>query len=144
MERIEDDNKNKEFTIKGISHEIAEGNNSLSPELVENSIQSIKEIVSTVCSSVTSWKQIDLEMLRLDVMFNSVIAKLDFDLEKYKASIPIVEKQLDYVNVQIGKILDHVLTMEAKTESEICMKMRLLESSEKYLDRLSSMMMKLI
>lgn len=127
------------------SQPIREGaSNALSSELVEQSISSIKEITSNVCSSITSWKQIDLEMHRMDIAFNSVMAKLDIDLEKYKTSIPVIEKQLDFVNVQIGKILDHVLTMEARTESEINMKMRLLESSEKYLDRLSSMMMKLV
>jgi len=69
---------------------------------------------------------------------------MDFELDKYKTSIPVVEKQLDFVNQQISKILDHVLTMEAKTESEINMKMRMMESSENYLDKLSTMMMKLI
>ena len=83
-------------------------------------------------------------MHTMDIQFNAFIAKMDFELDKYKTSIPVVEKQLDFVNQQISKILDHVLTMEAKTESEINMKMRMMESSENYLDKLSTMMMKLI
>ena len=83
-------------------------------------------------------------MHTMDVQFNAFIAKMDFELDKYKTSIPVVEKQLDFVNQQISKILDHVLAMDAKTESEINMKMRMMESSENYLDKLSTMMMKLI
>jgi hypothetical protein len=55
-----------------------------------------------------------------------------------------VEKQLDFVNDQMGKMLDHVLAMDAKTEKEIDLKMRLLETTENYLDKLSGMMLKLL
>ncbi len=107
-------------------------------------LDTIRDITSSVCNAVTSWKQIDAQMHTMDIQFNAFIAKMDFELDKYKTSIPVVEKQLDFVNQQISKILDHVLTMEAKTESEINMKMRMMESSENYLDKLSTMMMKLI
>ena len=107
-------------------------------------LDSIKEITSSVCNAVTTWKQIDAQMHTMDVQFNAFIAKMDLELDKYKTSIPVVEKQLDFVNQQISKILDHVLAMDAKTESEINMKMRMMESSENYLDKLSTMMMKLI
>ena len=107
-------------------------------------LNTIRDITSSVCNAVTRWKQIDAQMHTMDIQFNAFIAKMDFELDKYKTSIPVVEKQLDFVNQQISKILDHVLMMDAKTESEINMKMRMMESSEKYLDKLSTMMMKLI
>ncbi len=120
------------------------GETSLTNNGDGNPLDAIRDITSSVCNAVTSWKQIDAQMHTMDIQFNAFIAKMDFELDKYKTSIPVVEKQLDFVNQQISKILDHVLTMDAKTESEINMKMRMMESSENYLDKLSTMMMKLI
>ncbi len=107
-------------------------------------IDTIKDITTHVCNSITTWKQIDAQMHTMDIQFNVFLTRMEHDLEKYKTSIPVVEKQLNFVNEQISKILDHVLTMNAETETEINMKMRMLETSENYLDRLSTMMMKLI
>lgn len=121
-----------------------DGEITLASEGMENALSTFKDITESVCASITSWKQIDLEMHRMDITFNSMIAKLDYDLDKYRASLPVVERQLDFVNQQIGRIMDHVLTMDATTESEMNMKMRLLDSAENYLDKLSSMMMKLV
>lgn len=121
-----------------------DGEITLTPEGMENSLSKLKDITESVCASITSWKQIDLEMHRMDFIFNSMIAKFDYDLDKYRTSLPVVERQLDFVNQQIGKIMDHVLTMDATTESEMNMKMRLLDSAENYLDKLSTMMMKLV
>lgn len=122
----------------------ADGEITLTPEGMENSLSKLKDITESVCASITSWKQIDLEMHRMDFIFNSMIAKFDYDLDKYRTSLPVVERQLDFVNQQIGRIMDHVLTMDATTESEMNMKMRLLDSAENYLDKLSTMMMKLV
>lgn len=121
-----------------------DGEITLTPEGMENSLSKLKDITESVCASITSWKQIDLEMHRMDFIFNSMIAKFDYDLDKYRTSLPVVERQLDFVNQQIGRIMDHVLTMDATTESEMNMKMRLLDSAENYLDKLSTMMMKLV
>lgn len=121
-----------------------DGEITLTPEGMEKSLSTLKDITESVCTSITSWKQIDLEMHRMDFIFNSMIAKFDYDLDKYRTSLPVVERQLDFVNQQIGRIMDHVLTMDATTESEMNMKMRLLDSAENYLDKLSTMMMKLV
>ena len=111
---------------------------------VQDPFGALCDITTHVCDCVTSWKQMDLEMHRMDVELDAFIAKASYDLEKYKESIPVVEHQLNFVNEQISKILDHVLLMDAKTDVELKMKMRMLDSSENYLDKLSSMMMKLL
>ena len=124
--------------------EIALDDSGFPVENVIDSFEAIQDITKNVCNAITSWKQIDYEMHKMDVTFNTFMAKLDFDLDRYKTSIPVVERQLSFVNDQISKILNHVLSMNAETEVEMQMKMRMLESSEKYLDKLSTMMMKLI
>lgn len=104
----------------------------------------LSDITGKILDSVTSWKEMDFQMHQMDIQFNLFLTKVDFELLKYKERIPVVEKQLDFVNSQMSKMLDHVLALDAKTEMEVDMKMRLLESTEKYLDKLSGMMLKLL
>lgn len=104
----------------------------------------LSDITGKIMDSVNSWKEMDFQMHQMDIQFNLFLTKVDFELSKYKERIPVVEKQLDFVNSQMGKMLDHVLAMDAKTEKEIDLKMRLLETTENYLDKLSGMMLKLL
>lgn len=104
----------------------------------------IESIAGNICDTVTSWKTMDMKMHEMDVQLKAFLGKMDFDLAKYRVSVPVVEKQLNFVNEQIAKILDAVLIMQADTESEMKMKMRMLDTSENYLDKLSSMMIKLL
>ena len=104
----------------------------------------LSDITGKIMDSVNSWKEMDFQMHQMDIQFNLFLTKVDFELSKYKERVPVVEKQLDFVNDQMGKMLDHVLAMDAKTEKEIDLKMRLLETTENYLDKLSGMMLKLL
>ncbi len=104
----------------------------------------LSDITGKIMDSLNSWKEMDFQMHQMDIQFNLFLTKVDFELSKYKERVPVVEKQLDFVNDQMGKMLDHVLAMDAKTEKEIDLKMRLLETTENYLDKLSGMMLKLL
>ena len=104
----------------------------------------LSDITGKIMDSLNSWKELDFQMHQMDIQFNLFLTKVDFELSKYKERVPVVEKQLDFVNDQMGKMLDHVLAMDAKTEKEIDLKMRLLETTENYLDKLSGMMLKLL
>ena len=104
----------------------------------------LSDITGKIMDSVNSWKEMDFQMHQMDIQFNLFLTKVDFELSKYKERVPVVEKQLDFVNSQMGKMLDHVLAMDAKTEKEIDLKMRLLETTENYLDKLSGMILKLL
>ncbi len=126
-----------------------EGNGSIVqvPETVANLAQlssNLSDISGKIMDSVTSWKEMDLQMHQMDIQFGLFLTKVDYELSKYRERMPVVEKQLDFVNSQMSKMLDHVLVMDAKTEKEIDLKMRLLESTENYLDKLSGMMLKLL
>ena len=107
-------------------------------------MNSITDITKNVCSAVVSWKEIERDMHLMDVKLESFLAKMDYNLSKYKLSVPVVEKQLNFVNDKISQILDHVLEMKAESEDEINMKMRMLSMAEDYLDKLSAMMIKLL
>ena len=114
---------------------------NVDPERIAGHIESI---AGNICDTVTSWKTMDMKMHEMNVQLQAFIGKMDYELAKYRVNAPVVEKQLNFVNEQIAKILDAVLVMKADTEVEMQMKMRMLDSSEEYLDKLSSMMMKLL
>lgn len=111
---------------------------------INQTIEQVKDITTHILASVTTWKEIDLQMHTMDVQLTAFLAKLDFDLDKYKESIPVVKQNLEFVQSQISKILDKALSMEANTESEINLQSRLMEMSNSFLDRLTDMMIKLV
>ena len=88
-------------------------------------IDSCGSVVDRICAGVTAWKEID-------------------NLDKYKSRIPVIEKQLDAVNSGLGKILDYVIAMDAKTEAEMEMKMRMMERIDLFLNTISTTMMNLL
>ena len=109
-------------------NEIMESGNTMlqnaegSLDSLNECLQSIQVLTENVCSSVTAWKEIDKEMLAMDLHFRAFEKEMDTNLEAYKSRLPIIEKQLDAVNMNLGKILDAVLMMDVQTESQIEMK----------------------
>jgi hypothetical protein len=101
-------------------------------------------ITDKICSSITTWKEMDLQMRQMEMHFNTYMAGIEKELSIYKSRLPIVEKQLDNLNVQMSKVLDSVLAMGTETEAEISLKLRLLETVEKHLDNMSAFAMKLL
>lgn len=107
-------------------------------------IDSCGSVVDRICAGVTAWKEIDKEMLAMDLHFTVFAKELDNNLDKYKSRIPVIEKQLDAVNSGLGKILDYVIAMDAKTEAEMEMKMRMMERIDLFLNTISTTMMNLL
>lgn len=107
-------------------------------------MNSIKGVVDSVGSSLVAWKEIDKEMLAMSLHFERFSKELDTDLSKYKARIPLIEKQLDAINVNLTKILDFVLAMDAKSEQEMDFKMKMMDRIDSFLNTISSTMMNLL
>ena len=83
-------------------------------------------------------------MHQMDLQFNAYIAGVEADYAKFKRKMPVVEKQLDEINKNMGKLLDRALEMDAETELEIKMKLRYLDMVEKYMDNLSAVIMQML
>lgn len=131
-------------------NEIMESGNTMlqnaegSLDSLNECLQSIQVLTDNVCSSVTAWKEIDKEMLAMDLHFRAFEKEMDTNLEAYKSRLPIIEKQLDAVNMNLGKILDAVLMMDAQTESQIEMKMKMMDRIDIFLNTISTTMIKLL
>ena len=93
---------------------------------------------------MTSWKEIDREMLAMSLHFEQFSKELDVNLDKYKTRIPLIEKQLDSINGNLSKMLDFVLTMNVKTEQEMDFKMKMMDRIDSFLNTISTTMMSLL
>lgn len=111
---------------------------------VNDCIDKINDLTNNICSAVTTWKEIDMQMHNMDIQFETFSKQMDVNLDMYRQRAPIVSRQLDSLSGMMNKILDKVLTMDAQTESEINDKMRLMDSVDTYVDRITTMMTKLL
>ncbi len=110
----------------------------------EGSLNAIRSIADSVGSSLVAWKQIDKEMLAMNLDFERFLQGLNTDLDKYRARIPLVEKQLDAVNANLSKILDFVLAMDAESEKEMDVKMKMMDRIDSFMNMISTTMMGLL
>ena len=113
-------------------------------DTINNCLNSVQGIIESVGSSVTSWKEIDREMLAMSLHFEQFSKELDINLDKYKTRIPLIEKQLDSINGNLSKMLDFVLTMNVKTEQEMDFKMKMMDRIDSFLNTISTTMMSLL
>ena len=111
---------------------------------INDCLSSVNQIAAGVCSSITEWKQIDKEMLAMDLHFKQFSIQLESDMGKYQARIPIIEKELDAINANLSKILDFVLKMETKTDQEMEMKMKWMDKMDTFLNTISTTMIKML
>lgn len=122
-----------------------EVSNAVTQEInVSECLCRINDIAGNICSSVTTWKEMDMQMHTMDIQFATFAKQMDVNLEMYKQRIPIVGKQLESINEMMNKILDKVLLMDAETEVEINCKMRLMDSVDTYVDKITTMMTSLL
>jgi hypothetical protein len=111
---------------------------------IDNCLKSADKLVSTIGDSVAKCKEIDKQMRGMELNFRQLSQEMDNDLEKYKARIPIVEAQMNKITEFLSKILDKVLEMDAKTDSEMNFKLRLMEQIDSFMNTISTTMMRLL
>lgn len=156
MNRIEENNPCDEFTEEYNGDEYSKGTDmvlkedDLPAECVSEGtdyaacFDMLCVTANNICNAVTTWKEIDMQMHSMDVQFDYFSKQMDTNLEMYRQRAPIVGRQLDALSGMMNKILDKVLEMDAETEAEINNKMRLMDSVDAYVDKLTTMMTKLL
>lgn len=114
---------------------------SFSPDLALNVANSV---VSKLSDARTTLADIDKEIRLMSFQFDSYIANLEFQLQKYQTTAPIVREQLNNIDRKMDKILDCVLDINTDDERKLDYKIKLLETLDNYSDKLSLMMAKLL
>lgn len=106
--------------------------------------QVINNLVTNICNASVKRKEIERDMHQMDIAFDSYKEKLYADLEKLKGNRPLVEKELTIVNQSFTKMLDHALSLNAETESEINLKIHLIDAADRYLNKIAVIMTNLL
>lgn len=106
--------------------------------------ENISNIANGLANAAVSYKQIEHDMAVMDMQFNSYLAGLEFQLEKYQVSAPIVREQLNNLDHKMERILDTVLELDTDDDKKLDFKLKLLDTLNNYSDKLSMMMVKLL
>lgn len=125
-----------------LSGEIAQIDGTV--QSANNCLVQINEIGAKVVDITQSWTQMQENMYKMDLQFNAFIAGLENNLERYKISAPIVSEQLNNIDRIMNRILDRVLDMDVRTKLDMDNKMRMMESLDSYIDKIATMMIKLL
>lgn len=109
-----------------------------------NCIANINEVCDRISNIAYSWMDMQKEMHIMELQFSAYMANLDNNLEKYKISAPIVNKQLENLDNIMNRIVDKVIDMNVETELDMTNKMRMMDSLDSYIDKVATMMIKLL
>lgn len=116
-------------------------------DTLENATQcfdAIYNIANGISDVANTWADLQRDMHQMDLQFAAYMGNLEVNLEKYRISAPVVSKQLDGLQNIMNKILDKVLEMDATNDIQMQNKMRLMDSVDGYVDKLATMMIKLL
>lgn len=116
-------------------------------DTLENATQcfdAICNIANGISDVANTWADLQRDMHQMDLQFAAYMGNLEVNLEKYRISAPVVSKQLDGLQNIMNKILDKVLEMDATNDIQMQNKMRLMDSVDGYVDKLATMMIKLL
>lgn len=116
-------------------------------DTLENATQcfdAMCNIANGISDVANTWADLQRDMHQMDLQFAAYMGNLDVNLEKYRISAPVVSKQLDGLQNIMNKILDKVLEMDATNDIQMQNKMRLMDSVDGYVDKLATMMIKLL
>lgn len=124
-------------------------NNTLTQanDTLENATQcfdTMCKLADGISNVANTWADLQRDMHQMDLQFSAYMGNLEVNLEKYRISAPIVSKQLDGLQNIMNKILDKVLEMDATNDMQMQNKMRLMDSVDGYVDKLATMMIKLL
>lgn len=145
MDYNDDYNNESVIPYDDSNQSISVNNDNEELETYENNpLDSLSKITNSICNAAVKWKELDHDMHKMDLMFQSYKKKFEFDLQCLRERKPIVEKQLLFVNEQFSKILDYAIGLKAESESEINLKIRIMNSVDNYLNNIAQMMAKLI
>lgn len=107
-------------------------------------LQTANGISEQLASAAVSWKEVEREMVRMDVDFQRFEKELDAELAKYKGRLPRIERQLDVANDSLSKLLDKALAIDPKSETELQLKMKMLDKVGDAMNMITSTMLKFL
>ena len=118
---------------------------------VSNSLESLENTCNAVCNIVDglanvqkTWADLQRDIHLMDVQFEAYMGSLEANLERHRINVPLISRQLDLLQDKMSRVLDRIIEKDVQTDMDMQEKSRLMDSLDSYVDKLSTLMIKLL
>lgn len=118
---------------------------------VSNSLESLENTCNAVCNIVDglanvqkTWADLQRDIHLMDVQFEAYMGSLEANLERHRINVPLISRQLDLLQEKMSRVLDRIIEKDVQTDMDMQEKSRLMDSLDSYVDKLSTLMIKLL
>lgn len=118
---------------------------------VSNSLESLENTCNAVCNVVDglanvqkTWADLQRDIHLMDVQFEAYMGSLAANLERHRINVPLISRQLDLLQEKMSRVLDRIIEKDVQTDMDMQEKSRLMDSLDSYVDKLSTLMIKLL
>lgn len=118
---------------------------------VSNNLESLESTCNAVCNVVDglanvqkTWADLQRDIHLMDVQFEAYMGSLEANLERHRINVPLISRQLDMLQEKMSKVLDRIIEKDVQTDMDMQEKSRLMDSLDSYVDKLSTLMIKLL
>ena len=118
---------------------------------VSNSLESLENTCNAVCNIVDglanvqkTWADLQRDIHLMDVQFEAYMGSLEANLERHRINVPLISRQLDMLQDKMSRVLDRIIEKDVQTDMDMQEKSRLMDSLDSYVDKLSTLMIKLL
>ena len=119
-------------------------NISHSFESLENTCNAVCNVVDQLANVQNTWADLQRDIHLMDVQFEAYMGSLEANLERHRINVPLISRQLDLLQDKMSRVLDRIIEKDVQTDMDMQEKSRLMDSLDSYVDKLSTLMIKLL
>ena len=111
---------------------------------LENTCNAVCNIADSLSNVHNTWADLQRDIHLMDVQFEAYMGSLEANLERHRINVPLISRQLDLLQDKMSRVLDRIIEKDVQTDMGMQEKSRLMDSLDSYVDKLSTLMIKLL
>ena len=111
---------------------------------LENSCNAVCKVADSLSNIQATWADLQRDIHLMDVRFEAYMGTLEANLERHRINVPLISRQLDMLQDKMSRVLDRIIEKDVQTDMDMQEKSRLMDSLDSYVDKLSTLMIKLL
>lgn len=127
--------ENFNYTLDNVSNTL---------DTLENSCNAVCQVADSLSNIQTTWADLQRDIHLMDVQFEAYMGTLEANLERHRINVPLISRQLDMLQDKMSRVLDRIIEKDVQTDMDMQEKSRLMDSLDSYVDKLSTLMIKLL
>ena len=113
-------------------------------DTLENSCNAVCKVADSLSNIQATWADLQRDIHLMDVQFEAYMGSLEANLERHRINVPLISRQLDMLQEKMSRVLDRIIERDVQTDMDMQEKSRLMDSLDSYVDKLSTLMIKLL